>query len=214
MVHSARSRLSTRSVEVGGAVEAEPVDQFDADSEHRLCTPEATRFLISRTPSCGSSQSAGYGCRIGYSYLSQNDATAALESRLTSAQRLPALSALLDGDLLWDRPARQLVFMVDSWIEGTGYGRRLHTCTDRRVTEDSDLARGFSHGAKTAEPELVAAAADEVLDIIAACISAVDDSAAAAAVTAALHSGLTESPARKPMFTILRARQLARLAGR
>ncbi|RRR95836.1 hypothetical protein [Glycomyces terrestris] len=149
---------------------------------------------------------------MAYSYYSQDDATAALRSTLAHAERLPALSELLDGDLLWDRSAHQLVFMVDSWIEGTGYGRRMHTCADRRVTEDSDLARGFANGTRTAEPALVAAAADEVLDIIGAGISAVDGSAAAVAVTAALHGGLTESPTRKPMFTALRARQLERTA--
>lgn len=149
---------------------------------------------------------------MAYSYFSQDAASAALESKLLHAQRLPALSALLDGDLLWDRSAHQLVLMVDSWIDGTGYGRRMHTCADRRIIADSDLARGFSNGAKTADPELVAAAADEVLDIIAAGISAVDSSAAAAAVTAALHGGLAESPSRKPMFTALRARQLERTA--
>ncbi|THV42139.1 hypothetical protein [Glycomyces buryatensis] len=147
---------------------------------------------------------------MAYSYFSQDDATAALRSTLAHAQRLPALSALLDGDLLWDQSAHQLVCMVDSWIDGSRYGRRMHTCTGRRVINDSDLARGFSNGAKTAEPELVAAAADEVLDIIVACISAVDDSRASAAVTAALHGGLAESPSRKPMFTALRERQLAR----
>ncbi|WP_026924313.1 hypothetical protein [Glycomyces arizonensis] len=151
---------------------------------------------------------------MAYSYFSQDQATAALRSTLTHAQHLPALSALLDGDLLWDRSAHQLVLMVDTWIDGTGYGRRMHTWTDRRVIDDGDLARGFSRGAKTAEPELVAAAADEVLDIILAGISAVDGSAASAAVTAALHSGLAESPSRKPMFTALRARQLTRTAQR
>lgn len=149
---------------------------------------------------------------MAYSYFSQDDATAALRAALTHSQRLPALSALLDGDLLWDRSAHQLVFMVDSWIEGTGYGRRMHTCADRRVVDDIDLARGFSNGAKTGDPELVAAAADEVLDIIGAGISAADSAAASAAVTAALHGGLAESPSRKPMFTALRARQLTRTA--
>lgn len=149
---------------------------------------------------------------MAYSYFSQDEATAALRSMLTHAERLPALSELLDGDMLWDRSAHQLVFMVDSWIDGTGYGRRMHVCTDRRVTADGDLARGFSRGAKTADPELVAVAADEILNIILACISAVDSSAASAAVTAALHGGLAESPSRKPMFTALRARQLERTA--
>ncbi|WP_155830256.1 hypothetical protein [Glycomyces tenuis] len=151
---------------------------------------------------------------MAYSYFSQDDASAALQSTLAHAQRLPALSALLDGDLLWDRSAHQLVFMVDSWIDGTGYGRRMHTCTDRRVIDDIDLVRGFSNGTKTADPELVNAAADEVLDIIGACISAVDRSAASAAITATLHGGLAESPSRKPMFTALRARQLERTAQR
>ncbi|WP_112133746.1 hypothetical protein [Glycomyces dulcitolivorans] len=147
---------------------------------------------------------------MAYSYFSLDDATATLRSALAHSQRLPALSALLDGDLLWDRSAQQLVIMVDSWIEGIGYGRRMHTCVARRVIEDSDIARGFSNGAKTAGPELVAAAADEVLDIIAAGISGVDGSAVSAATTAALYGGLAESPTRKLMFTALRERQLAR----
>ncbi len=67
--------------------------------------------------------------------------------------------------------------MVYSWIDGIGYGRRMHTCAARRVIEDGDIARGFSNGAKTAGTELVAAAADEVLDIIAVGISGVDGSA-------------------------------------
>jgi hypothetical protein len=149
---------------------------------------------------------------MAYSYFSLDDASAALESKLANAQRLPALSSLLEGDLLWDRAAHQLVLMVDSWIEGTGYGRRMHTCADRRVIDDGDLVRGFSNAAKTADPDLVNAAADEVLDIIAACISAADSAAASAAVTATLYGGLAESPSRKPMFTALRARQLERTA--
>ncbi|MCH7231070.1 hypothetical protein L0U85_09425 [Glycomyces sp. L485] len=145
------------------------------------------------------------------SYLSKDDAAAVLEAKPEHAQQqLPALSALLKGDLLWDQSAGQLVYKVETWIDGTGYGQRVHTCAARRVIGDNDLAFGFSNAAKTADPELVAAAADEILDILAAGISAADDAAASAAVTAVLYGGLAESPSRKPMFAALRAQQHAR----
>lgn len=147
---------------------------------------------------------------MNYRYLSQNDADAVVESKHPQAERLPALSDLLDGDLLWDRDARTLVYVVDSWIDGMGYGRRLHTCAAWNVTGDKDLAFGFSRAAKTADPDLVTAAANEILDMVAAGVAAADDAAATAAITAVLHSGLAESPSRKPMFAALRAQQAAR----
>ncbi|WP_100444187.1 hypothetical protein [Glycomyces xiaoerkulensis] len=145
-----------------------------------------------------------------YRYLSENDATAVLESQHPQARRLPALSALLESELLWDEPTGTLVHLVDSWIENTGFRRRLHTCAARNVTRDKDLAFGFSRAAKRADPELVAAAADELLDLVTAGVAAADDDAASVAITAVLHNGLAESPSRKPMFTALRARRLAR----
>jgi hypothetical protein len=145
-----------------------------------------------------------------YSYLSNDDAEAVIESKYPQAQRLTALSDLLDGDLLWDHAARTFVYAVDCWIEGKGYGRRLHTCAVWNVTGDKDLAFGFSRAAKTADPELVSAAANEILDMVAAGVAAADDAAASVAITAVLHSGLAESPSRKPMFAALRAQQAAR----
>jgi len=147
---------------------------------------------------------------MAYRFLTNDDAAAIVDSQYSQAQRLPALSDLLDGDLLWDREGRTLVYLVDAWIDGTGYGRRLHTCAVWNVTGDSDLAFGFSKAAKTADPELVTAAADEILDLVSAGVAAADDAAAYTAITAVLHSGLAESPSRKPMFAALRARHKAR----
>lgn len=145
-----------------------------------------------------------------YSYLSSDDATAVLESKYPKAQRLAALSDMLDAELLWDHDARTFVYAVDCWIEGTGYGTRLHTCAVWNVTADKDLAFGFSKASRKADPELVSAAADEILDMVAAGVAAADDAAASVAITAVLHSGLAESPSRKPMFAALRAQQAAR----
>ncbi|SDD16395.1 hypothetical protein [Glycomyces harbinensis] len=147
---------------------------------------------------------------MNYRYLPGNDADAVVQSTYPQAQRLNALSDLLDGDLLWDESARTMVYVVDAWIDGTGYGRRLHTCAAWSVTGDNDLAFGFSRAAKTADPELVRAAADEILDMVAAGVAAANDAAASQAITAVLHSGLAESPSRKPMFAALRAQQAAR----
>jgi hypothetical protein len=148
---------------------------------------------------------------MNYRYMSPAEATAVVDSKYPKAERLSALSDLLDGDLLWEREDRLLVFLVDTWIDGTGYGRRLHTCAAWNVVGDSDLAFGFSKASKKADPELVTAAADEILDMISAGVAAADDAAAAVAITAVLHSGLAESPSRKPMFTALRSRQAMRM---
>ncbi|MCD0444657.1 hypothetical protein LO763_13595 [Glycomyces sp. A-F 0318] len=147
---------------------------------------------------------------MNYRYLRDDEAEAVVRSSYPQAQRLPALSDLLEGDLLWDGPARTMVYLVDAWIEGTGYGRRLHTCAAWSVTGDNDLAYGFSRASKTADPALVSAAADEILDMVTAGVTAADDAAASIAITAVLHGGLAESPSRKPMFTALRARQAER----
>lgn len=149
---------------------------------------------------------------MSYRYLSQDDAAAFVESSHPQAQQLPALSELLESDLMWDPASRTLVFLVDTWIEDIGYGRRLHTTPARNVNADKDLAFGFSRGAKTADPELVAAAADEILDLIAGGVTAADNASAAIAVTSILHGGLAESPSRKPMFTALRAQWEQRTA--
>ncbi|GAB3235656.1 hypothetical protein GCM10027447_33460 [Glycomyces halotolerans] len=145
-----------------------------------------------------------------YSYLTRDDATAVLESKYSQARPLPALSALLEGEMLWDQANRTLVFLVDSWVENAGYRRRMHTCIARNVTGDKDLAFGFSRAAKSADPDLVAAAADEILDMVTAGVTAADDAAASVAINAVLNSGLAESPSRKPMFKALRSRRLAR----
>ncbi|GAB3650136.1 hypothetical protein [Glycomyces tarimensis] len=147
---------------------------------------------------------------MAYSYLSLGDAAAVLESKYAHAQRLPALSDLLEADMLWDQQTQALVYVVDSWIDGKGYGRRMHTCSARRVTGDIDLASSFSRAIKNADPELVAAAADEILDIVATGVTAADDAAASAAITAVLQGGLANSPSRKPMFAALRAQREAR----
>lgn len=145
-----------------------------------------------------------------YRYLSLAEASAVIESTYPQARQLPALSALLESDLLWDQSARTLVYVADCWIDGSGYGRRLHTCAARNINGDKDLAIDFSRAIKKADYELVAAAADEVLDMVTEGVSAADDAAASAAITAVLHGGLTESPSRKPMFTALRTRWEAR----
>ena len=142
---------------------------------------------------------------MNYRYLTEADAAAVLESTYPNARQLPALSSLLECDLLWDQGAGTLVYVVDAWIEGTGYGRRLHTCAARNINGDKDLAFGFSKAVKNSDPELVAAAADEILDMVAAGVTAADNAAASAAITTVLSSGLAESPSRKPMFTALRA---------
>ncbi|HEX2145646.1 MAG TPA: hypothetical protein VHG10_14175 [Glycomyces sp.] len=141
-----------------------------------------------------------------YRYLSDNETLAVLESTYPQARPLTALSALLESDLRWNPPTRTLVYIADCWIEGSGYGRRLHTCAARNINGDKDLALEFSRAAKKADPELVAAAADEVLDMVTEGVSAANNAAASVAITAVLHGGLTESPSRKPMFTALRSR--------
>lgn len=146
-----------------------------------------------------------------YSYLSEAAAAAVVESKYPEARRLPALSDLLDGDMLWDQAELTLVYQIYTWIEGTGLGRRIHTCAARKITGDKDLAFGFSKAVKTADPALVAAAADEILDMIAAGVTAADQAAAGAAIKAVLYSGLAESPSRHPMFAALRAQREARL---
>ncbi|GAA2309551.1 hypothetical protein GCM10009853_078790 [Glycomyces scopariae] len=145
-----------------------------------------------------------------YRYLTDAHAEAVLQSTYPQATQLPALSELLGSDLRWDQPARTLVFMAECWIEGTGYGQRLHTCAARNINSDKDLAVEFSRAARKGDPELVAAAADEVLTMVAEGVSAADNAAAEAAIGAMLHGGLTESPSRKPMFTALRTQWTAR----
>ncbi|GAA1673065.1 hypothetical protein GCM10009830_19150 [Glycomyces endophyticus] len=146
-----------------------------------------------------------------YRYLTDADAEAVLQSTYPQARQLPALSALLERDLRWDQPARTLVYLAECWIEGTGYGQRMHTCAARNINGDKDLAVDFSRAARKGDAELVAAAADEVLDMVTEGVSAADSTAAAAAITAMLHGGLAESPSRKPMFTALRTQWTARL---
>ncbi|MFB9659640.1 hypothetical protein ACFQS3_07690 [Glycomyces mayteni] len=147
-----------------------------------------------------------------YRYLTDADADALLESSYPQARQLPALSELIGSDLRWDQSARELVYLAECWIEGIGYGQRLHTCAARNINGDKDLAVEFSRAARKGDADLVAAAADEVLTMFAQGVSAADNAAATAAITAMLHGGLTESPSRKPMFAALRTQWSARPA--
>ncbi|SDE20171.1 hypothetical protein [Glycomyces harbinensis] len=88
----------------------------------------------------------------------------------------------------------------------------MSTCTDHKVIDDSDLARGFSNDGKTAGPALVAVAADEILDIIAAASPRSTPPLLRRRSPRRSTEAWRSPPSRKPMFTALRARQLERVA--